>query len=271
MKKSGRQVQRRKEVFTERQATKIWREEPHPENPYVAINSTCHGYDMLELMKKRNFIDIFFLLFNAKLPAKEQTELLDCLMIALINPGPRHPATRAAMNAGIGKTDSCHILPISLGILSGTHLGAGEIEGSMRFIRKHLNKDPESVVESLLSNHKIPSKGDWHPAPGFGNRFSAVDELSHQVARHFLTLKGAGKCLHWGNAFSAALSPHQMGWLSTGVAAATFADLGFHPRNGAGLFQILSAPGLLAHGMEMTTKPITAMPFLKDEDYIIEK
>ncbi|MBE9570497.1 MAG: citrate synthase, partial [Proteobacteria bacterium] len=244
MGKSNRHVQRRKDVFTERQATKIWHEIPHPDNPYVATSSICHGYNILELMKKRNFVDTLFLLFNAKLPSKEQAELLDCLMIALINPGPRHPATRAAMNAGVGKTDSTHILPISLGILSGSHLGAGEVEGSMRFIRKNINKDPESIVESLLSSPQSLSEGDWHPVPGFGNRFSAVDEFSLQIARQLLTLKGAGKCLRWGNAFSTALTQHQMGWLTTGVAAATFADLGFHPRYGAGLFQLLSAPGL---------------------------
>ena len=61
-----------------------------------------------------------------------------------------------------------------------------------------------------------------------------------------------------------------MGWLSVGVAAAVFADLGFHPRYGAGLFQLLSAPGLLAHGMEQANKPITAMPFVSDNAYVID-
>ena len=192
-------------------------------------------------------------------------------MIALINPGPRHPSTRAAMNASVGKTDSTHILPISLGILGGMHLGAGEVEISMRFIRKHLNEDPEKVVQSLLSNQQNPIEGDWHPAPGFGNRFSSVDVSSHQTVSRLLTLKGAGQCLHWGNSFATALAPHQMGWLTTGVAAAALADLKFSPQAGAGIFQILSAPGLLAHGLELANKPITAMPFPKDEDYIIEK
>jgi citrate synthase len=33
---------------------------------------------------------------------------------------------------------------------------------------------------------------------------------------------------------------------------------------------LLSAPGLVAHGLEMANKPITAMPFVKDENYVIE-
>jgi citrate synthase len=62
-----------------------------------------------------------------------------------------------------------------------------------------------------------------------------------------------------------------MGWLSTGVAAAAFCDLGFHPRVGAGLYQLLCAPGLLAHGFELANKPITAMPFLDEEHYVIDQ
>lgn len=270
MEKTNQQVQRRNDAFTDRQMTKIWHEIPDSENQYIAAKSYCHGYDILELMKKRNFSDCLFLLFKGALPSAEQSELLDSLMIALINPGPRHPATRAAMNAGIGKTDATHILPISLSILSGQHLGAGEIEAAMRFLRKHKNADPKETVKTLLADSPAV-EGDWHPAPGFGNRYSAIDILPGEMASQLLSLTGAGKYLQWGNQFANALAQEQMGWLTTGVAAATLADLGFHPRFGAGLFQLFCAPGLLAHGMEMTTKPITAMPFLKDEDYIIEE
>ena len=61
-----------------------------------------------------------------------------------------------------------------------------------------------------------------------------------------------------------------MGWLATGVVAAVLTDLGFPPRAAAGIYQIISAPGLLAHGVELANKPLTAMPFISDEDYIIE-
>lgn len=262
-------VQRRQETFTERPATKIWLEEPHPDNHFVAENSACYGYDLLELMQKRSFVDVFFLLFNGKLPSRAESELLDALMCALINPGPRHPATRAAMNTGIGKTETTHILPISLGVLSGSHLGGEEVEASMRFLRRNLKKDPESIARELLTEQPL-AEGDWHPAPGFGSRFSAIDPLSQKIINRLLSLDGAGKCLRWGNAFAATLNKQEMGWLAPAVAAATLADLGFHPRFGAGIFQLLCAPGLLAHGLEMVTKPITAMPFPDDDHYLIE-
>jgi len=46
--------------------------------------------------------------------------------------------------------------------------------------------------------------------------------------------------------------------------------LGFSHHAGAGLFQLLGAPGLWAHGVELANKPATAMPFVKDENYVIK-
>jgi citrate synthase len=58
-----------------------------------------------------------------------------------------------------------------------------------------------------------------------------------------------------------------LGWQMPGIAAAMFTELGFTPSVGAGLYQLASSPGLLAHAIEMSGKPITAMPFVGDSDY----
>jgi len=190
-------------------------------------------------------------------------------MVGLCSPGPRHPATRAVMNAGVGKTESAHILPIGLSILGGEHLGGAEVSAAMRFLRSRIGRDPLEVAAGLLSEQQRPAEGGWHPAPGFGSRYGARDPLSQGLAGRLAGLAGAGSCLGWGMRLAEALAPHRMGWLPTGVAGAALADLGFHPRAGAGLFQIMSAPGLLAHGLELANKPITAMPFVDDDHYHI--
>ncbi|SHI48169.1 citrate synthase [Malonomonas rubra DSM 5091] len=260
----------RNENFSSRQSSKIWFEQPDSANPYIAVDHFCHGYNLIELMEKRSFVDVFFLLFNGKLPSSAQSELLQQLMIALINPGPRHPATRAGLNAAVGKTDSVHILPISLAVIGGAHLGAAEVEASMRFIKKNLRKPTAELAATLVSQDHSGDV-DHHPAPGFGSRFSAIDIFQNKIAKHFVQLDAAGKHLQWGNSLADALAKKDMGWLSTGLAAATLLDLGFNAKQGAGIYQLLSAPGLLAHGQEYCSKPITAMPFVKDEDYFIER
>lgn len=265
-------VTSRNDVFAEKISTRIWEELPSAENPYIAESNRCHGYDLIELMQQKSYVDMFYLLFRGNLPSADERQLLERLMIGLINPGPRHPATRAAMNAGVGKSDPQNVLPISLTIMGGEHLGAGEVEGAMRFLRKHRKADPVQTAESLLVElaDMRPEQGDWHIAPGFGSRFGGVDLTPSKLAETLVECPGNSALLDWGCAFSSALNKEGMGWLSVGLAAAVFADLGFHPRYGAGLFQLLSAPGLLAHGMEQANKPITAMPFVSDNAYVID-
>jgi len=264
-------IQSRNEPFVARTATRICEETASAENPY--LNQACryHGYELGELMQKRSFVDVLFLLLRGELPTVDQGRLFETLLIGLSNPGPRHPATRAAMSAGVGKTDPAHILPIALSVLGGKHLGGGEVTAAMAFLRQQRNKDPLSVAAEQLAAYERPAEGDWRVAPGFGSRFGGIDPLPRSMVEQLQALPGAGEALHWGSRFTKALKAKQVGWLLPAVAAAVFLDLGFHPRAGAGLFQIAAAPGLLAHGLELANQPRTAMPFPDDEYYFIEE
>lgn len=270
MNKKAAKVRKRDEQFAQRTVTRIWDEEPSADNPYLAQSCRCHGYDILELARKRSFSDVLFLLFQGELPDSDQSQMLETLLIALINPGPRHPATRAAMNAGVGKTNTVHILPISLSIIGGSHLGGEEVMEAMYFLRRKRKLPVQNVVEELDGSLR-PVEGDWHIVPGFGSRFGGIDPMPRHTAELLLSLPGDWQTLQWGNDFSKELQPLNLGWLSTGLTAAVLCDLGFHPRAGAGIFQIISAPGLFAHGLELANKPITAMPFLDEEHYVIEE
>ena len=262
--------ERRDEQFAEKVATKIWLETPSQDNPYLTEEAYCHGYSLMELMAKRSFVDVLYLLFRGELPSPVEAELLEQLMIGLISPGPRHPATRAAMNAGVGKTDTSHILPISFAIYGGEHIGGASMEPAMRFLRKHRRKPAHEVAEELIATNQPPIEGDWHIAPGFGSSFNGIDPMPAKIAKQLLKLKAAGDTIKWADLFAESLIPHNQGWLITGVAAAVLTDLGFSPRAGAGLLQFFAAPGFLAHAVEFANKPVTAMPFPKDEDYVIE-
>ncbi len=263
-----RQVKRRDEKFTCRTATRIWQEVPSADNPYLAESCRCHGYDILELAQKRGFRDVLYLLFQGELPTPEQAKLLESLLILCINPGPRHPATRATMNAGVSRTFPVHLLPIGLSILGGeAPAGAAAVTQAMHFMRKNADKPPEQVLEEAL----VAAAPNSSPPniPGFGTRFGGIDPFAKRVAGHLLTVAPSAKVLLWGDALARLLDCHGQGWLLGGIAAAVFCDLGFHPRIGAALFQLISAPGILAHGLELANKPITAMPFLDEEHYVI--
>lgn len=263
-------VEKREEKFVEKASTAIWQEIPTNENPYIAQRSLCHGYDVCELLKKRNFIEIIYLLFKTDLPSKKQSILLEKLMIGLCHPGLRHNATRAAMNAGVGKTEAIHILPIALTVMGGQYLGAGEVQSAMRFLKNSQSKKPEAMLDAQSKLVNDFSNGDLRIAPGFGSYYGGIDPLANQLAL-MLCDESTTKTLDWGVEFSRLLENRNQGWLMPGVAAAAFLDLGFDSRTGAALFQLFSAPGLLAQGLEMSSKPITAMPFLKQENYLIDE
>lgn len=267
-------VQSRNEPFSARASTRIWAEQPSLDNPYIAASALCHGYDLFELMDKRSFVDVFYLLFRGELPSAAEAQLLQTLMIALINPGPRHPATRAAMNVGVGKTNPLHILPIASAVLGGEYQGGGEVENAMRFLRKYQKTNPSDLQILAPDQDVSDQSGDETPTsitPGFGKRHGGIDLIAAGIAARLVKLDAAGKALKWGDDFAKTLAPSGSGWFITGVAAAVFADLGFQPKAGGALFQLLGAPGLVAHGLEVANKPITAMPYVSDANYTIER
>lgn len=265
---SSVKVESRKDPFVSKVKTKIWKETATQKHGYLADRAACYGYDIIELMQAGyTQTDITFLLLQGELPTPDQRQLFDALGVLLCNPGPRHPATRASMEAAVSKTHVQHLLPISLTVLGGERV-AGRVEVIMRYLRLNRRKDPTELTKALIPLYEGP-KNDTEIVPGFGPYFEQREWLySHyasaiktQFSNQTLTY------LDWIIAIDVALENTPCGMKSTCLAAAIFLDLGFHPRMGAGIFQLLSAPGLLAHGLEMANQPISAMPFVTDEFY----
>lgn len=266
-----REVKNRNTKFNAKIVSRFWQEVPSNNNPYVSENCRCQGYDLTQLLQKCSYTETLYLLFRGELPDKQQNEMLQKLMIAFINPGPRHPASRAAMLAGVSKSDPSQFLPIALSIFSGEHLGARSLEKNIHFFRKNSQKNPKELIAEFRLQLNNPTPSLWEPIPGFGMRFGSIDQYSENIAQMLAALPGAGKSLKWGALLVEQLQTYNLGWLPTGIVAAVLSDLGFTPTAAVGMFQLISAPGLLAHGLEMSGKPLTAMPFLPDEDYTIEE
>jgi len=263
-------VKDRQEPFVENPATQLWQELPSAENPFIAANHLCSGYDVLALAEHVSFADVFYLLFRRELPTPEQRRLLERLMVGLINPGPRHPATRAGIAAGVGKTCIEHIVPIGVLVAGGEKSGATQIPAAMKFIRRACKESAQDVAARLLVGTTSPDFSEL--TPGFGQRFGGVEIYLDALAAMLDEHHGAeNTCLRWSVAFVRALQPYNAGWLVSGLVAAVLGDLGFLPKQAVGVYQLLVAPGILAHGLEFSGKPRTAWPFIKDENYSIER
>lgn len=266
-------VERRTERFVDRVETEIWLEQASAANPYIAQAAFCRGYDMRELLAHCSYWEFIYLLLTGQRCTREQHALLERLGIALANPGPRHPAVRAVMAAAVSRTEPANLLPLGLSVLAGAHLGAAEVTGAMHYLRRAVKRDPHAeAADRIAAGTQDSGAGDSRSAPGFGTRYHGTDAWVQTLASALTSLPAANKTLAWADQFAAELTRVGAGgWLMPGLAAAAFLDLGFHPRQGAPLFQWLSAPGLIAHADEMANKPLTAFPFIEDDKYFIDE
>ncbi|MCJ8320519.1 MAG: hypothetical protein MJK12_12850 [Colwellia sp.] len=261
-------TQKQKLDFSKSIKSKICQEIPSDTNPYLANERLISGYNIEELAEKTTLIDSIYLLFKGELPNAIDSKLLNSLFISLINLGPRHPATRAAMTAGISKTRAEHLLPIGLMTLGGDKGGASEVELAYLFIQNSLDNSP-----NVLANELMEKQTDLHThiAPGFGATYGDIDPILIRIANQLFNIKPESVIFKWCLKFINEIAKHNAGWLVSGLAAAVFLELKMGKRESVGLFQLACAPGLLAHAMEQTHRPITDMPLLEDENYVLKK
>jgi len=250
-------------------ATKICLEKPSEKNSFQTEKLYLSGYDLEDLASSSSMTEIMFLLFSGELPSlKEDKKLLEVLMVLLSLPSPRHVASRAAMNAGICKSNAEHILPISLMAIGGEQLGAIEVKNCWEFIASNIDKPVAAVATQLLANWSDKEK---HIAPGFGQSYGEVDTLSTKFFKQLLAVKSNGKTMKWVQRLSVELGSHQIGILDVGLAACVFHELSFGSRESIALYQFLRAPGLMAYGLEQTHNPVSAIPMLEDSQYELTK
>lgn len=240
-------------------ATTICLEQPLADNPYVAERRYISGYDVVDLWRNCHYCDGLLLLLTGELPTQPQRRLLEILLIGVLDPGPRHPAVRAAMLAGVSKTGPEHLL--SLGLLTGSGLrgGALEVESARAFINDHSQKNAAELAAQYLA--------DGRSIPGFGSSYGSVEPLWQQLAEDLIGVMPEHPVLSWCRRFCEVLQKHNQGWLLPGLIAAAGSALGLDARKCLGLFQLAIAPAVMAHGMEQTHKPISSNALLRDDQY----
>jgi len=258
----------------ERIHTAIWHEIPEKDNPFIASECYCCGYDVYgEVLGSASWIEYLFLLFKQERPDKAQVFLLENLAIALANPGLRDHSVRAAMNAGVGGSTYASCLIASLAVGAGQLGGAREVAICMEYwlsCGQDLSSwkslltdfDSDSVDVSKEKNNKIWEELE-HP-PGFnphgrGSIKPVIQTLSvltrysqngavNWLERHLSDLEKTSNC-------SLAFS---------GVAAAVFTDLGFSSSEGEMMYLLLRLPGAAVHALEQEKQGWRRYPFFAD-------
>lgn len=259
----------RETPFPERVRTRIWEELPQPGNAFLARGARCHGYAHEALVRGVAPVEALYLLLRGELPAPHARRLLERFLVAFCNPGPRHAATRAVMNAAASGTRNAALPAIGMALLGGADLGSAEVDAAARFIARHRGRDPAALATERIAAREDAAepRADRRVAPGFGTLAGDIDPCAAALAAPLLELAGADGPLAWAARFADALASAGCGWLLPGVAAATTLELGFAPRAAGLLFQYAALPGLIAHALEVAGRGPAAMPFVPDSRY----
>ncbi|MBS4099494.1 MAG: hypothetical protein KGZ83_22040 [Sulfuricella sp.] len=244
-------------------ATRIWREEAEPDNPFATRTAWCRGYDVFgEMLGKARWVDMLMLLFRDELPAPAALDMLEALAVALANPGPRDPSVHAAMCGGVGGSTAAASLIAALSVGAGRQRGARDVFDAMRAWQA-CGDTPANWPDQLA---KLPSgEVDIWPArehpPGFDPHGVAtattVRQLLETLARIGATPRLAWLAAQREEVEQAVGLPLEI----SGVAATALHDLGFAPSEGEMLYLLLRLPGAAAHALEQEGYGYKRFPF----------
>ena len=250
--------------------SRIWLEEPEPNNPFACRAAYCHGYDVYgQMLGNAGWADMLYLLFKGEAPSRSQAAALEILAVALANPGPRDASVHAAMCAGVGGSPAAAALTAALAVGAGGAGGARELLLAMR-AWVACGKDVDAWQNHLREQARPGSEplGIWPAAErpaGFDPLGVTTPTPVKQVLARLATLDADSRCA-WLQAKLVSMEQASGHPLSlVGVAAAAFADLGMLPEEGEMLFLLLRLPGAAAHALEQRDSGHKRFPFYELE------
>ncbi len=205
------------------------------------------GYSLEEMMQKKSFVEVIFLLLKGELPTEKQAEMFNAILTSVIDHGP---VVASAMNARISasaKNDLHTSVAAGLLGLGGRH--GVVIEPAMKFFYDHVkNVDLLGHLKSMKEQKKY--------APGFGHKIYTIDPRTQTLFALAKKLKIYGEyCAFAEKAEETlnAISSKKLPLNADGAIAAILCDMGFDARLGNGIFVIARVPGLVAHVVEEMT------------------
>jgi citrate synthase len=245
--------------------TRIWLEEPEPDNDFATKAAFCNGYDVYgEMLGNASWSEMVYLLFRGEAPNSKQIKLFDALAVAVANPGPRDQSVYAAMCGGVGGSTAAACLIAALSV------GAGHLSGSREvFLTMESWKKCGTDIDAWANHLNAPpdqSPSIW-PAPEHPSGFEPYSERAATIVTetlYHLAQISSGNVLPWLHKNRQKLEEIAKHPISmSGVAAAALSEMEFTPEQGEMLYLVLRLPGAAAHALEQWRYGHKKFPFFK--------
>jgi citrate synthase len=245
------------------------------------------GYSQEELIGTLSFSEMVYLLINGDKPSKNESKMLEAVLISFCDHGITPPSTQVArLMASTGSPlNSC----VSGGIMAFGKYHAGALEQCMKLLQEVvkngsiINKNHETALKELGS---IESPKDIKilaeqivekymqkecKIPGYGHRYHKKDPRAPKL------IKLAQKFGFYGTHTQLATSIQEILFQRKnilmnvdGANAGILSDMGFHWKVGTGIFMIGRLPALVAHVSEEKNNESAFRKFLDLDEILFE-
>ncbi|MFL7905072.1 citryl-CoA lyase [Azospirillum argentinense] len=216
------------------------------------------GYAIEELIGTIGFPDMVWLMLRGDLPTPAQGRLLGAALVAAVDHGPQAPSiatARMAATCGVGLNNA---MASGINALGDVHGGAGQ--QCMELYAAIAARMAEGAILAAAADAEIAARLERREhIPGFGHRFHPVDPRAGRLLALVEEARGeeavTGEVAAIGRAVEDALAVRKgkrVPMNIDGATAVVFAELGFPPGLGRGLFVLSRSVGILAHAWEQS-------------------
>ncbi|MGC9517643.1 MAG: citryl-CoA lyase [Methanomicrobiales archaeon] len=210
------------------------------------------GYPQENLIGNISFPEMVFLLLKGELPEKNESKMLESVLVSFCDHGVTPPSTQTAriMASAGSQLPAC----IAGGLLAFGKNHAGAIERSMKLFQEGISRSKdriEGIAEDIVNEFTEEDK----KIPGFGHRYHTEDPRAPRL----IELAKTHQCLGLHTELALAMDKilfelKGIRMNIDGANASILSDLGFDWRNGTGIFMIGRLPAIISHVYEEKTR-----------------
>lgn len=215
------------------------------------------GYRIEDLIGRIGFAQMIWLMVRGDLPTPGQARLLEAALVASVDHGPHAPSIAIARMAVTCGAEINNAMGSAVNVLGGVHGGAGQQCMELYALVKTWIGEGLALDEAVESALLVYREKYGPIVAGFGHRWHPVDPrtapLLGLVEEAAAAGEISGEFVAIGRAIEASLTRRKGKPIPMNIDGSTaiiFAELGFEPEMGRGLFILSRSVGILAHALE---------------------